>query len=526
MLEATIAILNANVITSNPKQPRAEAIAIRNEEIIAVGSNKEIRRYMGNKTKVVDAKKRTVVPGFVDCHVHMTSFGQSLRALDLRNTKSVKEMQRKLREYAERNPDKGWILGGRWDHEKFVEKRYPNRWDLDAAVADKPVFLTRVCGHMGVINSRALQLAGITRETSIEGGKIDLDEATGEPTGILRENALELVWKAVPKPAPRELEDTCLRACQKAVKVGLTGVHWILNSADEIGIIQKLCSEGKLPLRVYLGIPVDLLDELVRLGLPTGFGNDMVKIGFVKVFADGSLGAHTAALKEPYSDKPEVSGMMLYTQKKLNRLVLKAHKAGLQLAVHAIGDRAIESVLKAFSKALKEFPRASHRHRIEHCSVLNQILIKHMKSLGLIASVQPHFVVSDFWVVDRLGKARALWVYPFKTLIHEGLILASGSDCPVDPINPLLGIWAAVARKSVSEGSLTVEEALRTYTLNAAYASFDENKKGTIEVGKFADLTFLSDDLFSIPPDEIKRTVVEMTIVDGKIVYTRESQRA
>jgi len=249
----------------------------------------------------------------------------------------------------------------------------------------------------------------------------------------------------------------------------------------------------------------------------------MVKIGFVKVFADGSLGAHTAALKEPYSDKPEVSGMMLYTQKKLNRLILKAHKAGLQVGVHAIGDRAIESVLKAFSKALKEFPRKNHRHRIEHCSVLNPRLIEHMKSLGLIASIQPQFIISDFWIADRVGKARALWVYPFKTLMREGLIVASGSDCPVDPINPLLGVWAAATRKSFSQESLTVEEALRTYTSNAAYASFDENKKGTIDVGKFADLTILSDDLFNVPPDKIKRARVEMTIVDGKIVYARKS---
>ncbi|MDI6904365.1 MAG: amidohydrolase [Candidatus Bathyarchaeia archaeon] len=522
MLEATLAILNANVITLNPKQPKAEAIVIRNGKIIAVGFNKEIRKYIRNKTKVIDARNKTVVPGFVDCHVHMTGFGRSLQALDLRNVKSVKEMQQKLREYAEKNPEKSWILGGIWDQEKFVEKRFPTRWDLDVGVADKPVFLIRVCGHVGVVNSRALQLADITKETTIEGGKIDLDEAAGEPNGILRENALELVWKAVPKPGLKELEDACLLACQKAVEAGLTGVHWIVNSAEEIRTIQKLYSEGKLPLRVYLGIPADLLDELVNLGLLTGFGNDMVKIGFVKIFADGSLGARTAALKEPYSDKSETSGMMLYTQKKLNKLVLKAHKAGLQLAVHAIGDRAIEAVLKAFSKALKEFPRENHRHRIEHCSVLNPKLIKRMERLGLIASVQPHFIISDFWVADRLGKARARWVYPFKTLMHEDLIVASGSDCPVEPINPLLGVWAAVARKSFPEESLTVEETLRAYTLNAAYASFDEDKRGTIDVGKFADLTILSDDPFKVPSDKIRDVIVDMTIMDGKVVYARE----
>jgi len=522
MLNATLAILNANVITLNSKQPKAEAVAIQNGKIIAVGSNEEIRKYIGKETKVIDAKNRTVVPGFVDCHVHMTGFGWSLQTLDLRNVNSIKEMQQKLQEYAEKNHGKSWILGGRWDQEKFAERRFPTRWDLDKAFADKPVFLVRVCGHLAVVNSKALQLAGITEETTVEGGEIDLDKATGDPNGIVRENALEIIRKAVPKPSPKELEDVCLLACRKAVEAGLTGVHWIVDSADEIRIIQKLYFEGKLPLRVYLGIPVDLLDELVNLRLSTGFGNDMVKIGFIKIFADGSLGARTAALKQPYSDKAETSGMILCTQKKLNKLVLKAHRAGLQLGVHAIGDHAIETVLKAFSKALKEFSRENHRHRIEHCSVLNPKLIRQMKRLSLIASIQPHFIVSDFWVADRVGKARARWVYPFKTLIHEGLVVASGSDCPVEPISPLLGVWAAVARKGFAEESLTLEEALRTYTLNAAYASFDENRKGTIEVGKFADLTILSDDLDKVSPEKIKDIAVEMVFVDGEIVYAKQ----
>jgi predicted amidohydrolase YtcJ len=522
MLEATLAILNANVVTLNPKQPTAEAIAIHNGKIIAVGSNTEIRKHTGNDTKLIDAKDKTVIPGLVDCHVHMTGLGQFLQNLDLRNVQSIKEMQKKLTEYAQKNPKKTWILGGRWDQERFTEKRYPTRWDLDAAIADKPVFLTRVCGHAAVANSKALQLAGITKETTIEGGKVDLENITGEPNGILRENAVELVWKAIPKPNVKELEEACVLACRRAVENGLSGVHWILDSAEEVRIIQKLYSEGKLPLRVYLGIPVKLLDELVSLGLFTGFGNGMVKIGFVKIFADGSLGARTAALKEPYSDKPETTGMLLCTQKKLNKLVSKAHKAGLQLAVHAIGDRAIEAVLRAYSKALKQFPNENHRHRIEHCSVLNPKLTRRMKRLGLTASVQPHFIVSDFWVVDRVGRGRARWVYPFKTLMHEGVIVASSSDCPVEPINPLLGIWAAVARKSFPEESLTVEEALKTYTLNAAYASFDEDKKGTIEAGKFADITLLSDDLAKAPPDKIRDIVVEMVLVDGKPAYGRE----
>jgi hypothetical protein len=520
MLSADLAILNANIVTLIPKQPKAEALAVYEGKIVAVGSNKEIRKHTDKKTKVIDAKGKTLVPGLVDCHVHMIGFGYSLHSLNLRNVKSIKETQQKLRKYARKNPEKSWVFGGRWDQEKFAEKRYPTRRDLDKAVADKPVFLQRVCGHLGVVNTKALQLAGITKKTSVDGGQIDIDEKTGEPNGVLRENAVDLVWHVVPKPTQEEIEEACISACQSAAEAGLTGVHWLVGSAEEIRMLQKLNSEGKLPLRVYLGIPVDYLDELNTLGLITGFGNDMLKIGFIKILADGSLGARTAALKEPYSDKPETSGIMLYTQKALNKLILKAHKSGFQLAVHAIGDKTAEIVLKAFDKAQRQFPRNNCRHRIEHCSVLNPELIKQMEHLNLIASVQPHFVVSDFWAEERLGKTRIRWVYPFKTLLKEGLIVASGSDCPVEPISPLLGIWAAVTRNSVPEESLTIEEALKTYTINTSFASFDEDKKGTIETGKYADLTIFSDNPFSISPDKIKDVTVEMTIVNGKIVYS------
>jgi predicted amidohydrolase YtcJ len=521
MLWADVVILNANVVTLSSVKPRVEALAIKDGRIVAAGSNGEVCGYVGYGTKVLDLKGKTVVPGFVDCHVHMASFGQQLHGLDLRDATSIEEVKRRIREYAEKHPRKSWILGGRWDHEKFFEKRYPTRWDLDEAVSDRPIFLVRVCGHVGVANTKALEVAGITRDTVVNGGGIDLDEASGEPNGVLRENALNLIWRAVPKPSEAELEEAVMEACMKAVSQGLTMVHWIVDSAEELRLIQKLWREGKLPLRVYVGIPVKLLDEAVRLGLSTGFGDDMLRLGFVKVIVDGSLGARTAALKEPYMDRPETRGMMLLSQRKLDSLVLKAHRAGWQLAVHAIGDRAVESVLKAFEKAFRKHPKEDLRHRVEHCSVLNPRLIRRMKKLGLIASVQPHFVVSDFWVVDRVGVERARWVYPFKTLMNEGVVVASGSDCPVEPISPIFGIWAAVARKTFLEESLTVEEALKTYTVNAAYSSFDEDKRGTVEVGKFADLTVLSEDLFSVPPERLREVEVEMTIVGGKVVYKK-----
>jgi predicted amidohydrolase YtcJ len=523
MSEVTLAVLDANIITLNPKQLQVEAMAVQNGRIVAVGSNEKVRKLIGGKTEVINGRGRTVVPGFVDCHVHMTGFGLFLRNLDLRNVQSIKDLQKRLREYAVKNSEKGWILGGRWDQEKFAEKRYPARWDLDAAVPERAILLTRVCGHIGVANSKALQFAGITGKTNVKGGKVDLDEATGEPNGIVRENALGLVVEAIPKLGLKDLEEACLLACEKAVESGLTEVHLMVDSADEMRAIQNLNHAGKLPLRVYLGISVRLLSDLVSLGLLTGFGDDMLRIGFVKILADGSLGARTAALKKPYADEPETCGMMLYTQRELDLLVLKAHEAGLQLAVHAIGDRAADVVMQAFEKALKKFPREDHRHRIEHCSVMGPELITRMKRLSLIASVQPHFVVSDFWAQQRVGKERAGWVYPFRMFMNEGLVVVSGSDCPVENISPLLGIWAAVAKIS-QEKSLKVDEALKTYTVNAAYASFGERKKGTLEVGKFADFTILSEDLLKVEPNQIKNVSVVMTVVNGKVVYERKGQ--
>ena len=525
MLEASLVTLNAHVITLNPEKPTAQAIAILDGKIINVGSNKQIRKHVGKNTRVINAKGKTVVPGLTDCHVHMTGFGGFQQSLNLRGVKSIREIQRKLKKHARDHPESAWILGGQWDQEQLREKRYPTRWNLDKAVADRPVFLRRVCGHVAVANSKALQLAGMTAEKAAENGDADVDGKTGQLNGILREKASELVDKAIPKPTEEELKKTCLLACEKAIENGLTCVHWLVESPEEMRAIQQLHFEEKLPLRVFLGIETEQIDELIRFGLLTGFGDDMLKIGFIKVFADGSLGGHTAALKEPYTDKPESCGMLLKTQAELDELVSKAHSAGLRLGIHAIGDRAVEAALKAYEKALRSNPRIDHRHRVEHCSVLNPKLIVQMKRLGLVASVQPHFVVSDFWVADRVGKTRARWVYPFKTLLREGLVVVSGSDCPVEPISPILGIWAAAARKSIPEENLTVEEALETYTVNAAYASFDESKRGTIETGKLADLTILSDDPFTVKPDNIRKIKAEMTIIGGNVEYEDKKRK-
>lgn len=520
MKSAYLVLINGNIITMNPKQPRAQAIAIKYDKIVEVCTNNEIKPWTNKNTKIIDLKGKTVTPGFIDTHVHIRGFGRSLTTIDLRGINSIKKIQQKLKEQVQKTPKDKWIFGHGWDQERFKERRYPTKRDLDESSPNNPVILRRVCGHICVVNSKTLELANITKETrSPLGGKIDKNPQTGEPTGILRENAMDLIQKIIPEPDEKELMGACVLACQKAVEAGLTSVHWIIDSPTEINVIQKLRAQNKLPLRVYILIPVEFLDYLVRLGLQTGFGDNMVKIGCIKILADGSLGARTAALKEPYSDHPKTKGMMLYALEELSMLMIKAHKAGFQLAIHAIGDHTVEVVLNALEEALSRVPRKNHRHRIEHASVLNKKTIQHMKKLNLIASVQPHFVVSDFWVVDRVGPERARWVYPFKVLIKEGVTVAGGSDCPVEPINPLLGIQAAVTRETFPEERITVDDALRIYTINAAYASFEDDIKGSIEVGKLADLVVLSKNPLTVELDKIRDIAVKMTIVGGKVVY-------
>jgi predicted amidohydrolase YtcJ len=520
MVYADLILVNGHIVTLNPAQPNAQAVAIRHGKLLAIGTTKQILAYERKETKKIDIGNKTVIPGFIDAHVHGASLGRSFSQIQLRPAKSIEDIQQEVRHWAETTPTGQWIIGRGWDQDKLIGRRYPSRIHLDQAAPHHPVFLIRVCGHLGVANSEAMRLAGITKHTEAPpGGCIDKDP-TGEPTGILRENALGLVFDILPEPSGEALTNTCFQACHKMVEHGITTAHWIISSAEEMRVLRKLNERRELPLRIYALIPVEYLHHLVGLGLSTGFGNDRIKIGSVKALADGSLGARTAALKHPYDDAPDTEGMLLFSRRQLERIVKTAHEADLQVAIHAIGDRTIEIVLKTIEKVLREAPKA-HRHRLEHASVLNPRLIRKMKKLGIIASVQPHFVISDVWIADRLGNARARWTYPLKSLIEEGILAIGGSDAPVEPVSPLLGMHAAVAREAFPEERLTIDEALRLYTLNAAYSSFEEDVKGSLERGKFADLIVLSENPYQTAPHQIKDIRVEMTIVGGQIVYDR-----
>jgi hypothetical protein len=507
--------LNGNIVTMATAKPKAAAIAIQEHRIAAVGTTSEISRLIGPETIVTDLKGATVLPGFTDCHTHLIQYGLGLNNLNLRNVRSIDELKERV---AEKSRDEvEWILGRGWDQEKFAEKRYPTRHDLDEASPAKPVLLRRICGHIYVANSTALNRAGVSElSDDPPGGVIDRD--TGNvPTGILRENAMDLLDAVIPTLKVEDYEKATLAACQDALKAGLTSVHCIINSDLELRALLKLKSEDRLPLRFYILLLSNRLNAIKMLGVQTGFGDEWIRFGAIKIFSDGSLGARTAALEAPYNDDPSNCGVTIYRQEELDGLVSEAHSAGLQVAIHAIGDRAARMALESLAKSTTK-TQENLRHRIEHASVLNSNLIDEFKRLGVIASVQPHFTVSDFWIEQRLGRKRTSLAYPFASLARKGVRVVAGSDCPVEPLAPLQGI-AGATKRSGSEEAISVEDAISLYTRDAAYASFEENVKGTIEPGKYADLVCFQTDPRDITPNAIPEIQVLFTMVAGRIMY-------
>jgi predicted amidohydrolase YtcJ len=498
----------------NSSQPSAEAVAVNKEKIVKVGTTQEVSSWIGKETKVIQLQGRTVVPGFIDCHIHVADFGKFLTWVDLKETNSIKELKNRVRERVQKVPNGRWVVGSGWDKARFAEKRDPNRWDLDEVSPDNPVILYHQCGRVCVVNSKSLELANVTKETVVpSGGTVEKDEKNGAPTGILKENATDLVWKTIPEPSEEELMEATSLACEKIVEAGVTSIHWIVTSSAEISIIKKLRSENRLPLRVYTIAPANILDQL----------ENTPEIVGVKVFVDGSLAARTAALNEPYIDDQTTKGELFYSQEELDTLVSKAHNANFGVVVHAMGDKAIELAVNAIEKTL-ESSKKGVRYRLEHASVLNKELIGRIKKLGIIVSVQPKCVISEFSVwsaVERLGSERARLLYPLKTLIKNGILIIGGSDCPMEPISPLAAIHAAVTRPFFPEEQVIVDEALQMYTVNGAYASYEEKTKGSVEEGKLADFTVLSKDPTTVPQNKIENITVCMTVVGGKIVFQK-----
>ena len=530
-----LALLGGNIVTIDEKRPRAQAVYVLGDRISRVGSDSEIGSLVDDETETIDLRGRTVVPGFVDCHAHPMSYGQQLLNVDCRTPPihSIDELIEGIREAAERSEEGEWIRGAGYDDFKLSEKRNPNRWDLDRAAPLNPVIITRMCGHVSVVNSLALELAGITKDTkSPEGGEIDKDPETGEPTGVLRGGARAPLRGLIPPPSLERLKEGIRRSSEKFIAKGVTSVSDAgVGNPLAVQAYQAAIDEG-MQLRVNLMPSMGTLEHLTALGLGTGFGGPWLRIGAIKMVFDGSFTGRTAAMEEPFRDTPGNRGILYMGQEELEENVLKAYEAGYQVGVHAIGDRAISGVLDAYERALKKSPRKDHRLRIEHCGINSPEIVSRIRELGIIPVPQPIFLwgEGESYLVG-LEEERTEWAYPVKAWMDAGITVALSSDCPAtsgsELVSPLLGIHVAVNRKTDAGNDIgpsqriEVEEAIRAYTLNSAYATHEEENKGSIESGKLADLVVLAEDPMTVDPATIKDIGVDMTIVGGRVAYRR-----
>jgi len=525
-------IVNANVHTMDSSQPAAQAIAILGDRIVAVGTDKEIKKLAGSLTRTMDARKRLVLPGFNDSHVHFLSGGFQLSSVDLRDADSPREFAERLRRFAEKLPAGRWITGGDWDHERWPDAKLPTKDLIDRFTPETPVFVSRLDGHMALANSLALKLAGLTRETlDPAGGLIVRDEKTGEPTGVLKDAAMGYVWKIVPESSFEEKLAAARAATEHAAKLGVTSVQ-DMSAGNDVGVYQTLLDRGQLKTRIYAVSPLPAWERLARTGVRAHFGSDMLRIGGLKGFADGSLGSTTAFFFEPYKDAPNTRGLAgeeMFPDGAMLDRVREADRAGLQVMIHAIGDRANDLILSIYEQVIREDGKRDRRFRIEHAQHLRPQDISRFKRDQVIASMQPYHAIDDGrWAEKRIGKERARTTYAFRSLLDSGATLAFGTDWTVAPLDPILTIYAAVTRRTldgknpkgwIPEQKISVEEAVRAYTVGSAFAEFQEKVKGTITPGKLADLVILSRDIFKIDAKEIEKVNVLMTLVDGRVVY-------
>ena len=506
--------------------PPATAVAAAGGRIVALGSDHDVSGCIGSATRRVDLRGRLVVPGFNDAHVHFLSGGFGLLSVDLRDARSEAELARRVRDHAAALPAGTWILRGQWDHESWPSRRLPDRGLVDEATPRHPVLLSRLDGHMSLANSLALRLGGVTRDTPDPPGGVIARGAGGEPTGILKDRAQELVLRAVPEPSRERNRAAARAALKEAARLGVTTVQDD-SPIDALPAYQDLRARGELTARLSVWRPIAVLEALTAAGVRSGLGDEWIRLGPLKLLADGSLGAATAALFEPYADESGHRGLLLYPEDELERLVLAADAAGFHLAVHAIGDRANAVVLDAFERAVGRNAPRRRRLRIEHAQVVRAGDLARYRSLGVIASVQPSHCVDDMrWAERRLGAHRAQDAYRLRSFAAAGIPLAFGSDWYVEPLDPRLALYGAVARARPEgeqtwcpEEALTLEQALDAHTRGSAYAEWAEHEKGTLELGKLADMSVFARDILALPPREILTTPVEVTVVGGRVVY-------
>jgi predicted amidohydrolase YtcJ len=533
---ASLVLLNGKIWTVNAAQPRADAVACLGSRIVAVGSNGEIRKWIGAGTEVIDLGGKLVLPGFNDAHVHFFSGGENLASVQLRDAKSEDEFRARIAEFAAKQPAGRWITGGDWDHENWTPARLPTRQLIDAVTAGHPVLVDRLDGHMALANSQALKLAGITGDTPDPPGGTIVRDAAGEPTGVLKDAAMSPVYRVIPEPSEDQIADAVRAAMHYAAENGVTSVQDMSAAPEILRVYQTLLARGELTVRISGHQPLASWERLAAVGLHADFGGEKLHIGGLKGFADGSLGSTTALFFKPYLDAPNTSGLAnseMIPETKMQKHILDADRAGLQVAVHAIGDKANHMVLGMYEEAGRQNGVRDRRFRIEHAQHLLADDIPRFGKLHVIASMQPYHCIDDGrWAEKRIGPERAKTTYAFRSLLDSGAVLAFGSDWDVAPMKPLLGIYAAATRRTldgkhpdgwVPEQKISVADAIRAYTMGSAYASFDDKIKGSIEPGKLADMVVVSDDILSIQAVEIEKTGVETTVFDGKAIYRRST---
>jgi predicted amidohydrolase YtcJ len=525
---ADIVVVNANVRTMGSVQKLAQSIAVSGNRIIAVGSDSYTKSLIGPKTKVIDAKGRLVVPGFNDAHVHFLETGVQLSSVDLRSSKTPQEFVERIRAFASKLPKGRWILGGKWDHENWTPNNLPTAAMIDAASPDNPVFIDRLDGHMALANTLAMSLAKVDKDVKdVAGGEIVRD-ASGSPTGIFKDAAMNYVARVIPDPSFEERLESAQAATDHAASLGVTSVQ-DMSAGTDVGVYQELLRRGTLKTRIYGCSPLSNYLRWASTGVRYAFGDPMLRVGCLKGYADGSLGSTTAWLFEPYLDAPNSTGLASDEIPKTPDNVLAADKAGLQVRIHAIGDKANATILDIYEKTAQSNGQRDRRFTIEHAQHLRQEDIRRFGALKVVASMQPFHIIDDGrWAWKRLDEKRLKGTYAFRTLLDSGAVLAFGSDSPVAPLNPLFGIYAAVTRRTLDdknpngwlpEQKISVEETVRAFTVGSAYAEFQENVKGTIEAGKLADFVILSDDIFTIDPVKIRDVKVVLTVADGKVAY-------
>jgi hypothetical protein len=530
--QADIIFVNGKIWTVDDARPTAEAVAVLDGKIVAVGTTAEIRAVASPSTTVIDLKSKLLLPGFIDDHTHFMSGGFQLQSVNLRYADSEKEFARLIAERSAKYPNR-WITGGDWDHDRWKGGRLPTKELIDKSTPTTPVFVNRYDGHMALANSYVLRLAGVTKSTpDPPGGTIVRDPKTGEPTGVLKDEAMSYVYKIIPDPSDSEMLDAARIALAEARKHGVTSIQDISSGAD-VHIYQQLRSQGELTARIYSRLPIAECEHVIATGIHVPFGDEWISLGSLKAFADGSLGSTTALFCEPFTSDPTTHGLAsdIVLDGRLAKWAVAADRAGLQLSIHSIGDSANSLMLDLFEKIVKENPSWDRRFRLEHAQHIRPEDFDRFAKLGVIASAQPYHAIDDGrWAEERIGHERCKTTYAFRTFLDHHVVLCFGSDWTVAPLDPLLGIYAAVTRRTLDgknpggwfpEQKISVKEAIKAYTINNAYAAFEEKRKGTVTVGKLADFVVLADDILTIDPVKIESTQVEMTVLGGKVIYTK-----